>query len=169
VLLLAGLEVSAQTPSREYQVKAVFLFNFAQFVEWPPSAFGRADAPLVIAILGEDPFGAYLDDTVRGEAVNNRPLEVRRYRQLADVKACHILFVSRSEVGRLDQTLASLRDRSILTVGDADDFVRHGGAIQLANAQNKIRLMVNPDAAKAANLTMSSKLLRAAEIHTPSR
>ena len=169
VLLLGGLDVSAQTPSKEYQIKAVFLFNFAQFVEWPPTAFTGANTPLVIGVLGEDPFGAYLDETVRGEAVNNRPLAVERYRGVDEIRTCHILFVSRSEAGRLDQTLASLRGRNILIVGDADDFVRRGGTVQLANAQNKVRLVINPDAAKAANLTISSKLLRAAEIVTPSR
>jgi hypothetical protein len=169
VLLVGGRDLSAQTPSKEYQVKAVFLFNFAQFVEWPPRAFAGTDTPLVIGVLGEDPFGAFLDDTVRGEVVKSRPLEVQRYRRIDDIKTCHILFVSRSEAGRLDQTLASLKDRNILIVGDADDFVRRGGTIQLANAQNKVRLMINPDAAKAANLTISSKLLRAAEIVTPSR
>jgi hypothetical protein len=169
VLGLGGVGLSAQAPSREYQVKAVFLFNFAQFVEWPPSAFAGANTPLVIGVLGEDPFGAVLDETVRGEAVNNRPLEVQRYRRVDDIKTCHILFVSRSETGRLNQTLASLRDRNILTVGDAEDFAQRGGTIQLATAQNRVRLMVNPDAAKAANLTISSKLLRAAEIITSSR
>jgi len=169
VLLLGGLDVSAQTPSKEYQVKAVFLFNFAQFVEWPPTAFPDTNAPLIIGVLGEDPFGAFLDEIVRGETVNSRPLVVQRYRSVNEITTCHILFVSRSEAGRLDQTLASLKDRNILTVGDADDFVRRGGTVQLANAQNKVRLVINPDAAKAANLTISSKLLRAAEIVTPSR
>jgi len=168
-LVLGGLDVSAQAPSREYQIKAVFLFNFAQFVEWPPRAFPSGETPLVIGVLGEDPFGSYLDETVRGERVNNRPLEVQRYRRVEEITTCHVLFVSRSEAGHLDQTLASLKDRNILTVGDADDFVRRGGAIQLANAQNRVRLLINPDAAKAANLTISSKLLRAAELVTPSR
>jgi hypothetical protein len=169
VLLLGGLKVSAQAPSREYQVKAVFLFNFAQFVEWPSSAFLDANAPLVIGVLGEDPFGAFLDETVRGEMVNGRPLVIQRYRQVPEIATCHILFVSRSEAGRLDQILASLRDRNILTVGETDTFVRRGGTIQLSNAQNRVRLMISPDAARAANLTISSKLLRAAELVTPSR
>jgi hypothetical protein len=168
-VLLVGALVSAQAPTREYQVKAVFLFNFAQFVEWPPRAFADSDTPLVIGILGEDPFGSYLDETIKGERVNNRPLEVQRYRRVEDITTCHILFVSRSESGRLDQTLANLKDRNILTVGDTDDFVRRGGTIQLANAQNRVRLLINPNAAKAASLTISSKLLRAAELVTPSR
>src|SRR5207244_3549829 len=112
-MLLAGaLESLAQTePSREYQVKAVFLFNFAQFVDWPTQAFAQAQTPLVIGVLGEDPFGAYLDETVRGEKANRRPLSVQRYRQVAEIKTCHVLFISRSETDRLEQILAGLKGR----------------------------------------------------------
>ena len=170
LLLLGALRVSAQTtPSKEYQIKAVFLFNFAQFVEWPPAAFASANSPIVIGVLGENPFGAYLDETVRDEKVNNRPLEVQRYRRVDEIKTCHVLFISRSEANRLEQILVSLKDRSILIVGDGDDFVQRGGMIRLATAQNKVRLIINVDAAKAANLTISSKLLRAAELMTPSK
>jgi len=170
LLLLGGLDASAQTgASKEYQVKAVFLFNFAQFVEWPRAAFSGATSPLVIGILGGDPFGAYLEETVREEKVNNRPLEIQRYHGVEEIKTCHVLFISRSEAKHLEQILVSLKDRSILIVGDGDDFIQRGGMIRLATAQNKIRLIINVDAAKAANLTISSKLLRAAELVTPSK
>ena len=170
LLLLGGLDASAQTgPSREYQVKAVFLFNFAQFVEWPAAAFAAANSPLVIGILGGDPFGAYLDETVRDEKVNNRPLEIQRYHGVDQIKTCHVLFISRSEANRLEQILVGLKDRSILIVGDGDDFVQRGGMVRLATAQNKIRLIINVNAAKAARLTISSKLLRAAELVTASK
>jgi hypothetical protein len=170
LLLLGGRDGSAQAaPSREYQIKAVFLFNFAQFVEWPTIAFAGSTSPLVIGILGGDPFGAYLDETVRDEKVNHRPLTIQRYQRVDEIKTCHVLFISRSEASRLEQILVSLKDRSILIVGDGDDFVQRGGMIRLANAQNKIRMSINVDAAKAANLTISSKLLRAAELVTPSK
>jgi len=88
-LLSGGLGLSAQAaPPGEYQLKAVFMFNFAQFVEWPPQAF--PDAPLVIGVLGQDPFGAYLDETVRAETVNNRPLVVQRYGRVEDINTCHV-------------------------------------------------------------------------------
>ena len=87
LLLLCGGDGSAQAgPSREYQIKAVFLFNFAQFVEWPAVAFAGSNSPLVIGILGGDPFGAYLDETVRDEKVNNRPLAIQRYHQVDEIK-----------------------------------------------------------------------------------
>jgi hypothetical protein len=168
--VLCEQSLSAQTaPSKEYQVKAVFLFNFAQFVEWPPTAFADDTSPLVIGILGEDPFGAYLDETVRGERVANRSLEVQRYHRVDDITTCHVLFISRSEESRLVRTLASLKGRNILIVGDSDDFIQRAGMIQLATSQGKIRLRINVNAARIANLTISSKLLRSAELVTESK
>jgi hypothetical protein len=165
LLLASGLKLSAQTAiSPEYQVKAVFLFNFAQFVDWPARAFSEPEAPLTIGVLGEDPFGSYLDETVRGEKVNGRRLIVQRYRRMGDVKICHVLFISRSEADRLEQILGSLKGRNVLTVGDTDDFASRGGMIALATEKNKVRLRINLEAVKAANLTVSSKLLRVAEI-----
>jgi hypothetical protein len=164
---MAGPDMSAQTASsREYQIKAVFLFNFAQFVEWPPAAFRDSNSPLVIGVLGDNPFGTYLDETVRDEKVGNRPLEVQRYQRVDEIKTCHVLFIGPSEANRLEQILASLKDRSILIVGDSNDFVQRGGMIQLASSQSRIRLRINEGAARTANLTISSKLLRSAELVT---
>jgi hypothetical protein len=159
--------LTAQTPAApEYQIKAVFLFNFAQFIDWPPSAFSDAQSPLVIGVLGEDPFGNFLDELVRDEKVNNRPLEIQRYRRVEQIKTCHILFVSHSEGPNLDEIFSALKGRSILTVGDIEGFASHGGMIRFVNEKNKIRLRINLDASKAAALTISSKLLRPAEIIT---
>jgi hypothetical protein len=164
LLFWGGLSLSAQTAtSPEYQVKAVFLFNFAQFVDWPPKAFPEAQTPLVIGILGEDLFGSYLDETVRGEKANDRPLVVQRYHRIGEIKTCHVLFISRSESARLEEILAGLKGRSILTVGDTDDFALRGGMIRFVTEKNKIRMRINLEAVKAANLTISSKLLRLAE------
>jgi hypothetical protein len=167
-LAVARHQVRAQSaPVTEYQLKAVFLFNFAQFVDWPPAAFPDSHSPLVICILGDDRFGGTLDATVRGEQVNDRPLVVQRYRRLDEVGACHILFVSQSENDRLGQIVNALRGRNILTVSDAPDFALRGGMIQFVTDKNKIRLDINLDAAKAASLTISSKLLRPATIVAP--
>lgn len=154
----------AATMASEYQLKAVFLFNFTQFVDWPTDAFSDAGSPLVIGILGSDPFGAYLDDTVRDERVNGRPLAIQRYARVDEIKTCHVLFVSASEAGHMGQILNALKGRSILTVGDIDSFTRDGGIIRFAMVSTKIRLKISLDTAQAAHLTISSKLLRPAEI-----
>jgi YfiR/HmsC-like len=166
VLFFSGvLTLPAQTTtSPEFQVKAAYLYNFAQFVDWPARAFPDPQAPMVIGILGEDLFGSYLDELVRGEKVNNRPLVVQRYHRLSEVRICHVLFISRSETGRLDEILSALKGRNILSVSDAEDFVQRGGMIQFANEKNKIRMRINLGEVKSANLKISSKLLRVAEV-----
>ena len=148
----------------EYQLKAVFLYNFAQFVDWPAQAFADAQSPLVIGILGDDPFGSYLDETVRGEKVNGHPLIVQRYRRVNEARASQVLFISRSESDRLEQIFSALKGRPVLTVGDMEDFCARGGMVRLRNERNKIRVRINLPVAKAANLAISSKLLRVAEI-----
>jgi hypothetical protein len=153
----------------EYGIKAVFLFNFARFVAWPPVAFADSQAPLVIGVLGDDPFGGALDEAASAETVNGHPLVVRRFRLVNDIGACHILFICRSEARRLDEILAALKDRSVLTVGDGDDFAQRGGMIRFATENNRVRLRINVEATQAAHLTLSSKLLRPADIVGPGK
>lgn len=168
VLPIGGTHLLAQSaPSPEYQVKAAFLFHFTQFAEWPPEAFAEAEQPFVIGVLGDDPFGSYLDETVLGEAVDTHAMVVRRYRRVEDVEACHILFISQSEADRLAQILTRLQDRAMLTVSDVPRFTERGGIIEFVMEDNKIRLRINVEAARAAEVTISAKLLRLADIVSP--
>src|SRR4051812_30746309 len=163
--LLTARPLTAQSVrAAASEVQAVFLFNFAQFVEWPPEAFPDPQAPLVIGILGKDPFGNFLDETVHGERVRGRGFRVDRYRRVDDVKDCQILFISRSEAKRLEGILAALKGRPILTVSNGEDFERAGGIIRFILDESKIRLSIDLEAAQTARLTFSSKLLRSAEI-----
>jgi len=155
---------SSLAAAPEYQLKAVFLFQFSQFVEWPAAAFAQADAPFTVCVLGEDPFRQYLDDAVRGEQVNGRPFAVKRYQRVEQVGDCQILFIAQSPTLRLDPILDALRGRSILTVADADSFADRGGVIEFVTSRNKLRLRINPGAAKAADLNISSKLLSLASL-----
>ena len=163
---LFATRVAAQAGFNEYQLKAVFLFNFAQFVEWPEKAFAGAESPLVIGVLGVDRFGPVLDDTVRDERIGGRKLEIQRYRRVEDVGNCQILFISESESSHLEAILAALKGRSILTVSDADRAARRGVMIHFLTEKKRVRLQINLDAAKLAGLTISSKLLRPTEIVT---
>lgn len=152
------------------QLEAVFLFNFTQFVEWPEHAFAEPKAPIVIGVLGEDPFGSYFDSLVQGEKIRDRTLVVRRFARLEEVTACHIVFISRSEAPRYDKILSQLKGRPVLTVGDVDGFAKQGGMIRFAPTENgKIQLRVNVAAVKAANLIISSKLLAHATVVSPGR
>ena len=162
--------VSAAAAPTEDQVEAVFVFNFSHFVEWPPDAFDAPTDPFIIGILGNDPFGAHLDQVVQGEQINGHPLRVQRFRSIADIKRCQILFIDRSETGRIGQILTALSGRSTLTVSQADEAAEHGVMIQFATENNRIRLRINVESARAAGLTISSKLLRpAAIVGTPAQ
>jgi hypothetical protein len=150
--------------TQEYYLKAAFLFNFAHFVEWPRQAFESATAPMVIGILGNDPFGESLDELVSHESVHDRPLVVRRYRSVDEIDSCHILFISQSESSRLDRILAALAHRSVLTVGETRDFAARSGIIAFELRQQRLRLQINVPAARAAKLTISSMLLRQSQL-----
>jgi hypothetical protein len=165
VLAMICNSASAQA-SREYQIKSAFLFNFAEFTEWPPEAFETKDSPLIIGILGTDPFGGVLDETVRNETVRGHRLVVERYRKVEEIQTCHILYIGQSEASRLDHVLGAIKGKPILTVSDIEGAALRGAAIRFLNEKNKIRLRVNLEAARTAGVTISSKLLRAAEIVT---
>lgn len=169
--LLAGTVLFAQSaPAHaatldEYQVKAVFLFNFTQFVAWPPSAFATADSAFVIGVLGTDPFGPYLDQVVRGEQVEGHPIVVRRYANAADVDRAHILFIDRSASTQLIAPVASrFETQGTLTVSDVALPPPGDSVVRFLNANNRIRLRINVATARSSGLVISSKLLRPAEI-----
>ena len=160
----ASLSRAQQQPVSEYQVKAAFLYNFAKFVDWPPEAFRDATAPIVVCIEGDDPFGNALDQAVRDKIVNGRAFVIQRGRQLPEPKQCHILFISSSERRRLPEIFSRLQGASVLTVGESEHFASSGGAIQFALEDNRVHLLMNPDAAARARLKVSSKLLAIATI-----
>lgn len=168
-VLLAGaalgsmplLSMAAATP--EYQIKAAFLFHFVQFVDWPDSAFETPSDPLVVGILGDDPFGSTLDEIMRDEKVHGRSITIERYASAENARRCHLLFVSlRSAMlrGAMDQ----LGPAPILTVSDAEGFLEQGGIVRLFTEQGRIRIGINLQAAERARLRLSSKLLRSAQV-----
>ena len=148
----------------EYQVKAVFLYNFSHFVEWPAQAFGTPNDAFDICVLGNDPFGTHLDDAIKGEQINQHPLSVRRIRDVADATSCSLLYIDRSKATELPQILTVLDHRAILTVSEQDGSAERGVMIQFTTENNRIRLRINVESARSAGLTISSKLLRPAEI-----
>jgi len=158
-LLAVGGGRAQESPPTEYQLKAAFLLNFAKFVEWPPAAFAGATSPMVLGILGENPFGDVLERTIRDKTINSRPLVVKEFHSSAEATNCHILFIGASEKARLPELLAGLRRASVLTVGETDRFTETGGMINFVRQGNKIRFQINEVAAKSVGLKISSKLL----------
>ena len=165
-MLLSSVAAQAQI-SREYQLKAVFLYNFAQFTEWPTNVFADDKSPIVIGIVGADPFDRVLQDTIRDENVGGHPLTVQHYLHATDIKPCHILFITQSEMRHADEILQAVKGKPVLTVADTDSASTAGAMIRFVLVNNKVHFRINAEAAHAANISLSSKLLRVAEL-TPS-
>ena len=164
VLFLNANPTKAQTPiSKEYQVKSVFLFNFTHFVNWPADSFDSLQSPFIIGIVGDDPFGNYIDETVAGEKVMDHPVIVQRYKSMAEIGDCHILFINYKDTSKVRETLDILKNHRTLTVSEVKNFTSMGGMIAFHTSNEKVMLEINSAAAKDAQLTISSKLLRLAE------
>lgn len=164
ILLLLGASGLGAKGVREHDVKAAFLLNFARFVEWPPEAFGSAQAPFVIGIVGEDPFGEAIETTILQQQVKGRTIRLRHCEEDADFGDCHILFVSRSVGARVEKLLERLKGLPVLTVGETDAFVLKGGGIGFLIKDGNVRFDVNAKVAKATGLKFSSKLLAVARL-----
>jgi hypothetical protein len=150
-----------EAPASEYQVKAAFIYNFAKFIEWPRRA---EEGAFVITVLGEDPFGAILDDTLRGKTVNKQKIMIRRVARAEDIGDSRILFISDSEREKLPRILKQLARAAILTVGEMDHFAERGGIIRFKTDKQRIRLEINVVVAEQAQLRISSELLKLARI-----
>jgi len=164
-LLLAGIWIAAtrttfshESPT-EYQVKAAYLFNFLKFVDWPEDPTTNMNGRWVIGIVGENPFGDQLTQAVSGKIVQGRLLQVKVFQPAEDLRACHILFISGSEMKRLPAILTALRGSSVLTVGDVDHFTESGGMIQFVIEDGRVRFSIDIGATSRARLKVSSKLL----------
>jgi hypothetical protein len=164
VLSLFCFSAQAQSEA-EYRIKAVFLYNFTQFVEWPANAFSSQHDPFIIGILGDDPFGNNLKEAVSGEKGNGHFILVRKYNHISEIRKCHILFINRDDTTDMDLLNYLARTQHTLLVSDdSSEFLEKGGMIRFVNRNNRIHLQINLTAIKAANLAISSKMLRLAEL-----
>jgi YfiR/HmsC-like len=166
-ILLLGILASGICRAQvfnEYQVKAAFLYSFAKFVEWPSQAFSSPSSAIGICVLGDDPFGNFLDDAVNGKTIGGRPLAVYHLTNLPAGHECKILFIASSEQHRMPALLASVSTPGLLTVGDTAEFAAQGGVIGLRLDGERIRLSVNLTSAEKARLRVSSRVLSLATI-----
>jgi len=167
VAVSGGLVARAESPAPTmHQVEAAFLFNFAKFVTWPDDVFERGDNSMIIGVLGEDPVGVILEETVRDKTIMGKKLAVKRFMRVQDAVKSHILFLSSSEESHLPQTMKALEKTHILTVSDMEGFAERGGMIAFTVEDQKVRFNVNVDAVERAGLKMGSQLLKLARIVT---
>jgi hypothetical protein len=164
---IANAQTGDAPDSSEYLIKAGFIYNFAKFVEWPSAAFPQADSPIVIGVLGTDPFGSVLDRLVQDKKIGQRGFVVRRYKwgkDMKDLRDCQILFISASEKAHTDEVVQFVKWLPILTIGETPGFAERGGVIRFTLEDNRVRFEVNVDAAHQADLNISSRLLTLAKI-----
>ena len=162
--LLAMVPLGTQAQSKEYEIKAAFLFNFAQFVDWPATTFTNTDMPFAIGILGSDPFGPALEATVEGETIKNHRIIIERAQRIGDLKNCQLIFISKSKEKQFTEILSALDARPVLTISEIEGFAEHGGEINFYLEGSKVRFEVNPAAAKRVGLNVSSQLLSLGKI-----
>jgi YfiR/HmsC-like len=163
LVLLAATLARPAAPSlpTDYEVKAAFLYNFAKFVRWPDDATGGPR--FVVAIVGDDPFGAVLDRAFQGKTVLGRPVEIRRTRVFREAVGAQMAFIGSSEHARLAEVLAALKGGSVLTVGDMDSFADGGGMVGFRIKDSTVRFEVNLREVRQARLQMSSQIIRLAQ------
>jgi hypothetical protein len=167
--LFSSTILFAQQPKpSEYQVKATYLYNFGRFVKWPTPT-GKSDS-FAVCVLGQDPFGPILDVTLAGEALDGKPVVLRRIPRPQDAADCRILFISATEEKHLKEILTVLDEAGVLTVSDMPRFTQRGGIIQFILEGEKIRFEINLTSAESAKLVLSSELLKvAANVRKSSR
>ena len=151
-----------QSKPSEYQVKAAYLYNFGRFVKWPPGLAGGKGDSFAVCVLGRDPFGSILDSTLAGEALEGKPVVIRRIARPQDAADCRILFVSSTEENHLKEILAAIDQVGVLTVSDIPGFSRRGGMIQFVAEGDRVRFEINLASAESARLVLSSELLKVA-------
>jgi hypothetical protein len=166
LLFIAPLASPQASQPTEYQLKAVFLFNFAKFVDWPEKTYSSPQSPFMLCVIGQDPFAGALDGYL-AMTMGGRTVQVAHFPNatlLAGARRCQITFVSASEKIHLRDVIENLKGASVLLVGDTEGFAAAGGTIEFTLEDNHIRFAINPDAAQRADLKLSSKLLALAKI-----
>lgn len=157
IFCCAAIGYAAEKPS-EYQIKAAYLYNFAKFVRWPESAFSDQKAPLVIGVLGKNHFDGELTPlslkTVRG-----RSIEIRYFETLQEIETCHMLYISTDEFKKRESILRGLITRPIVTVGESEQFADTGGIIQFVTIRNRLRFIINLNAARKHKIKIDAQLL----------
>lgn len=160
VFAAPGAAAPAAAPQRlESEVRAVYLYNFARYVTWPPESFPNARAPVRICVSGSDPFGDALDRAVAGETVNGRPLQAVRVGPQDPLGGCHMLYAASTDDRRVASALASAQGRPLLTVGEHDRFLDRGGMIRFRRIDNRVRFDINLKAVERNGLRISARLL----------
>lgn len=161
--LMVAPPAGAQSPKPlDFEVKATYLLNFGRFATWPTGMPSSERGRFPVCVIGRDPFGTALDQTVAGETIDGQSVVARRIVKEQEATYCRILFVSGSEEAHLPAILRVTESAGVLTVSDIPRFTDRGGMIQFVSQDRRVRFQVNDAAVQQAGLSLSSQLLRVA-------
>jgi hypothetical protein len=171
MLLLAGpvTLASAASVSREYQLKAAFLFSFTKFTEWPANSLPSPTSPIVIGVLGRNPFGGELARIVRSRTVNGHPLVVASFVTVEQARQAHVVFLPGGDPQEIARAIAVLGPLPVLTVGESAGFLKAGGVVSMAVADDRVTFGIDVAAAERASLRISAQLQKLATVVTDHR
>jgi hypothetical protein len=164
LLIAPQAAFSAKLVSREYQLKAAFVYNFTKFIEWPAQSFSSAEAPIVIGVLGDGAFGPQLGELVKDRSVNGRGIVVTRVENAEQARAAHVLFVSADELGLFNEMRPLIQDSPVLTIGESRSFALRHGVINFVMEDNIPRFEIYMGSARRAGLRISAQLQKLAKI-----
>lgn len=163
LLGLSALPLHADI-TKEYQVKAAFLYNFTKFVEWPPARFADATSPIVIGVLGKNPFGDELEKVARDRKVNGRSITIVHLPTGGDVRPMHVVFIAAGEESLVEKQIGALVSAGVLVVGDSKRFLALGGTVTFTTEDDKVRFTINVAAAEQGGLKISAQLQKLATV-----
>ena len=162
VLAVDCSRAQSEVQPPEYRIKAAFLYKFGGYIEWPERAFARADSPIAIGVMGADALADELAEIVAGRNVNGRPVSVRKLRAGDSIAGLHVLFIGRSDSGRLPEILAAAKGRPLLTVTESEQALDLGSVINFVVVDDKVRFDVALVPAEQGSLKISARLLAVA-------
>lgn len=162
--LATRLGAAVDAPVPVGSMKASYLAKLPLFITWPENCFPDREAPVILGILGNDPFGSEFDGALRGLKNEGRGFEIRRFREPAGIEACHILFIGESEEARLPRVLAALEGRPVLTIGDTPGLALRGAMFNFIVEASRVRFECNREAVRKAGLRVNGKLLQISRI-----
>ncbi|MBF0381272.1 MAG: YfiR family protein [Magnetococcales bacterium] len=160
---LAASRLSSKKQALEYQIKAVYLYNFIRFIKISNTQSNQLSSSIKICILGKDPFKSAAE-LIEAKKLQGRSLQVSKIPSGGTIDGCHVVFFSKSERNHIDDLLSAIKHTGILTVGDMPQFAKRGGIIGFVIKNKKVRLEINIDAAKREGLKISANLLEVATI-----
>ena len=159
----------SDSPVSESAVKAAIIYKIAKFVTWPDSAFDAGDESLSVCMMANSPMAEAMS-TLQGRSVRGRPIVIRKFGRLEDIKTgCHILYVHEDKTAPAQVALSRVAHTPVLTVGDGEVFVERGGIIALSIEDNRVQFAINLTASEEVGLEISAQLLQVARIVSSTR